>query len=169
MVRSESIGLFVAGLAVILLLIGAFCPMTCAREGERSRRARCASNLHQIGMAMDVYRIDHTNIVSSFRCITNDANIPQLFVCPSSGHSPGEMTNLDQWNDYVMVTGATTAAPPDAIVVFCRPENHAGKGCNALCIDGYVHWLDVSELRKRLNRSNQAGPTNSGAYLENRP
>jgi hypothetical protein len=62
-----------------------------------------------------------------------------IFVCPNSSHPPGVMTNVDNWTDYVYVSGRESGMW-DVALLICPPENHRGRY-------GHVIWGDRSGSR----------------------
>jgi prepilin-type processing-associated H-X9-DG protein len=127
---------------------------------RRPTRLICANNLHQIGRAAELYESDHTNKMQSFQALkdTNGVfyiNQPKLFICPHSGNKPGELSNVDKWTDYKVISGLTTASPPEAVVAFCPPQNHGGKGGNILYNDGSVIWANATDFWKLVKQSKQ--------------
>jgi hypothetical protein len=102
---------------------------------DRVRDMNCGMNLREIGLSMEIYRLEHfldhwpdslQPIIGYDGFCTNLS----VFLCPMTGNTPGKQSEVDQWTDYRFNLGP----PPTnehAAVAFCAPENHGG-GC------GYV-------------------------------
>lgn len=117
------------------------------RSREKPSRASCMSNLSQIGRACVMYSMDHNDALpTSFSQLQTAEAPPKVFVCPLSKHKPGNLSEVDQWTDYVLVTNQTAASPAETIVAYCKPENHKGNGCNILLNDGSVIWSKTEDF-----------------------
>jgi len=118
----------------------------------QSRRSFCMSNLGQIGMAGRMYSEDNAGApFPDFKTLRDSgANTPKLFICKSSGHLPGDLANVDEWADYVLVPVGMRGTNDTDVVAFDKPENHKGRGGNVLHVDGSVAWLDTEEFNKTV-------------------
>ncbi len=135
-------------LFVILAILAGMCPCSFSCSKERARRSKCTANLSQIGKALKMCSMDHADrFPATFLELTNYVgSFPKLFICPSSDHRVGAMTNVNEWTDYAYVSGLTEADPSDGVSAFCPPENHDGDGGNVLFVDGSVQWVAASDL-----------------------
>ena len=111
------------------------------------------NNLKQMGLAAAMYTVDHTNSPPDLQSLTGYLNAPRIFVCPSTGHSTGTLARVQQWTDYVMVTGASVTTRPDSVMMYCPRQNHKGNGGNILCADGHVEWCTNQDVWTQLERS----------------
>lgn len=128
------------------ILAGMLLP-AIAQARERARRTQCMSNLSQLGKASAIYAIDHNDKRPiSFSQLNDIIANPNLVICPSSGNEAGDSANIDEWSDYTLVPGLSDASSSDSPYVYCRPENHQGKGGNILYIDGSVGWSRTEEF-----------------------
>jgi len=143
--------LALAGVPCVLGLLVFVLPLFLPTHGK-SPRAKCLNNLAQIGKAMKMYSMDHNdNLAVSFSALTNYADNAKLYICYASGHLPGDMTNVDEWADYVLVSGLREGDPRDSVHAFCLPENHKGTGTYILFRDGSVQWYDAASLAALTN------------------
>lgn len=122
----------------------------------RSPRRSCANNLKQLGLAVIMWRGDHTNALprnwsKMARYIGHHSN---LLVCPDSGHEPGDIATATQWSDYRLVTNPAPLAEDEAVLAYCSPTNHDDKGASVVFLDGHVEWLNVDECRTVLQKQN---------------
>jgi len=127
-----------------LIMFGTWILITTARE--KARRSSCMGHLYQIGLGISLYRLDHNEQypprLGSW--VTNYIDCPKLYICPSSGHKAGSMSNVTEWTDYVFINNLPSNAPPETIIAYCRPENHKNKGGNVLFVDGHVEWFTMA-------------------------
>ena len=127
---------------------------------NRPNRVRCASNLKQIGMGIQLYANDHAGQFppSFWELITSADLNPEVFICPSSpderASGPTTQALLAEFRkpahcSYIYVGSAlTTQSPASAVAAYEKPENHDGDGGNVLYADGSVQWLDHPELNR---------------------
>lgn len=142
--------LALAWLCVLGLLVFVL-PLFLPTHGK-SPRSKCMAYLLQLGKAMKMYSMDHNaNCAMSFSELTNYANNAKLYICPTSGHLPGNISNVDEWADYVLVAGLRESDPKYSVHVFCLPEYHKGAGANVLFLDGSVQWSDAQDFAKLTN------------------
>jgi hypothetical protein len=107
----------------------------------------CAANMMQIWREMMSWEDSRgrDRFPSSLSVLTDVS--PSLFVCPSSGHQPGAITNVDQWTDYIYVPDAQDWMRLDLAILIDPPENHKGKYGYVLFGGGWVEQLLTSEVR----------------------
>jgi len=145
-------GAYKASVAAVVgtLLLGTVPPLIWREIHTKPERRQgiCGSNLGILGRAATFYSMDHSEgLPPNLSTMTNfGANRPKAFVCPSSGHSPGDLANVDDWVDYSYVSGLTAADRAECVLAFCSPENHKGQGCNVLFVDGSVCWYDAEDF-----------------------
>ncbi len=131
-------------LAVVLLAGLILFPIARARSLAWAHKIACRNKMISYGCGFLMYAGDHggrfpPHVASSTRYV---AQQPLLFICPASGHKPGEsFDDFDAWSDYVYIPGCTDASPPGTVVAYCRPENHRGRGGNILFRDGHAEWF----------------------------
>ena len=144
------IGLAVQLMICVMILL--LLPAVAAARGE-ARKTVCRSNLRQIGLAAAMYMSDNRSGPQDFQVLVKNGyvNGGDVFVCPSTGHKPGELTGVDSWTDYALVANHKESDPPDAVMAFTKPECYPGGGGNVLFLDGSVKWCpreDYSRLTK---------------------
>ncbi len=125
-----------------------------SRASETANRVKCASNLRMIGLAMTLYSNEnggrYPNTLGDL-VRKQDVSV-EVFVCPSSvnevpaqvkqagGEAAAAWVNANA--DYVFVAmGKANNLPPDAVVVYEKPENHEFEGINVLFADGHVEFV----------------------------
>jgi prepilin-type processing-associated H-X9-DG protein len=144
------------------MLISVLLPSLC-RSSETSNRAKCASNLHQIGLAILLYAQDNSGqYPPSLAVLPGQEQItPAVMICPSSNDeasfaadTAGVVTELSAAEtnapghkhclSYVYNGKGLNikTAPATAIVVYEPLENHQGDGTNVLFGDGHAEWID---------------------------
>ena len=114
-------------------------------------RGRCTRNLAQLGKAMVMYEMDHSNqwptawgdLVPAY--ITQ----PRGFRCPVAKGEMGSITNIGTWTAYRLVALPADSAP-DRVHAFCPPENHGGEGAIVLFPDCSVIWVSTDEFEEMI-------------------
>lgn len=152
---------------IVGILIG-LCPCSFSCSSERARRVGCMNNLKALGNVLMLRVQDNGGTAASLLSITSVANDPRLFICPSSGHKPGGLANVDQWPDYTLVAGMGTGSPSHSVVVCCPPEHHGGKGGNILFDDGSVQWFDAVQFRNQMRPRQTPGGNSQPAQRGSR-
>lgn len=143
------LGIVITTLAMLGILAGMLLPAVASAR-ERARRTHDMSNLKQIGLAAHMYAMDNKELFpSSFTNLaTYTGNSPRLFVCPATGHEPGDMASVDTWTDYVLVPGRSMGDAPDSVLAFSKPECFPGEGGNVLFVDGHVEWCPLERYEE---------------------
>jgi len=158
-------------IAMIALLAALLLP-TLGRAKESGRAAACLSNLHQIGLALQLYVQDNNNRLPFMRdrsltttnelpspdlVLTNYLGNPRVMRCPSDQRQVFETTGCSYyWNnllngedaDHLSAFGIGFA--PHQIPLFCDKEKfHAARGpkkeVNYLYADGHLKNLLTME------------------------
>jgi hypothetical protein len=77
---------------------------------------------------------------------TNPAN---YFVCPCSGHAPGSVTNVEDWTDYIYLSGTHMDSTMllDVATLICPPENHDGQFGHVVWGGGWIERLPADKIR----------------------
>ncbi len=88
---------------------------------------------------------DGDHFPPSLSCLTNAKS--SIFICPETGHSPGVLTNVDQWTDYIYVPELPDAGRQDVAVLICPPENHGGAYGHVLWGGGWCVRLPPDKTR----------------------
>ena len=142
--------MLVVVLAVIVAVLIGLCPTSCGISVERARRTMCVGNLRQLGVAVSMYTLDHTNAPPDMGALANYVQDPAVFVCPLTRHSPGSLSRVNQWTDYVLAHGYSTISSTDTVMMYCPPRNHGGSGGSILFVDGHVEWCTNTNVWTRL-------------------
>jgi len=143
------------------LVIGYVGLNSLAGARERARRNMCRSNLNNcINYACRLFAGDYgghfpPTLGVLYPDYVSDGNV---FLCASAGKATAftrdqfaQGTTLDEYTDYVYVSGLTASDPPKYIVIFDDEGNHAGDGVFVACIGGQVEWLsDLMALYDQL-------------------
>lgn len=174
--RLKGKGLAIAGIAAPVVLIPFIAIMLAilmpalGRTKLIARQLVCATNMKGLGNAMNVYAFDYEDKypTGSRWCdlLVEHADVsPQSFICRGAADDgPGHYA----MNENVERLGAD--APPGMVLLFetdepvwnlvggselLSTENHRGKGCNVLFMDGHVEFVkskDVGGLRWSENQ-----------------
>ncbi|MGA2497351.1 MAG: DUF3352 domain-containing protein [Tepidisphaeraceae bacterium] len=127
---------------------------------ERAERVKCASNLRQIGLAVQLYRNDKKKYPATLGDLVGEDLPAEVFICPETGKAvPADIAHdkkkYAEWvnanSDYVYL-GATMKAADgaDKILVYEKLENHNGEGVNVLFNDGHVEWMMQEGAKKAI-------------------
>jgi prepilin-type processing-associated H-X9-DG protein len=126
---------------------------------ETANRVKCASNLRQIGQAMQLYAQAHGDkLPDSIADLLLDDDTPAaIFACPTSNAEPPDGATAaeriarfdEQHNSYVYHGRGLTLPLPSDLPIACEPLlNHDGDGVNVLYGDLHVEWTAPSEIEK---------------------
>ncbi len=154
-----------AGLLGLVLVVSVLMP-SLNQPHPYSNRAKCASNLHQIGLAILLYQQDNGGqYPDTLGRLTETEQIgPECFVCPSSDdeRSTGATTravvaDIDagpaghHCSYLYLGRGLTDKTVKDTTVVCYEPlTNHDGDGGNVLFGDGHADWQTPASLAALL-------------------
>ena len=163
--------IFISGLELALILGGTMLLPTMGRRVSRQTESKCASNLRQIGMALQIYANEHNGqFPPSFDEVLMYGDITsEVFVCPSSNdtHATGPTTQatIQQWRkpgflSYVYVPpspGITVYnIHPGYVLAYEPTSQHGGDGMNVLYGDAHVDFVSKKEA-DRIAAELQAG------------
>ena len=162
--KNRSRGVTFIELLVGILIIGGFgfaLSPFLKKASKREYRAKCASNLRRISVALYRYAEDHGDAfpqTANLKELTSALAGPNasyaedlsVFVCPNTGHkkpSPEEAAGSDI--DYMYVSGLRADSPPYAPIMadkvrgsaIAKSDNHGRGGVNVLYVNGDVKWL----------------------------
>jgi prepilin-type processing-associated H-X9-DG protein len=132
------------------------------RAREMANRAKCASNLRQIGQGMLLYANENRGRYPDELGQLNMGVV--VFVCPSRGTSippdirgptPEAKQQAAKWvdahSDYVYLgKGLTYAIDAQTVLVYEKESNHSRDGMNMLYGDGHVEWMPMPAARQLI-------------------
>ena len=152
-------------IAIVLVVVSVglyfvFAP-TIGRAREAGRRATCAGNLQQIGMALQIYANGSGgSFPDTLDALVLDGTIvPDMLVCPSSGHTvaPGktqveQVANLasGRHQSYVYLGKGLTLTSGRQVLAYEPPAHHGGGGLNVLFSDGTVQFLPTATAQTAI-------------------
>ncbi len=146
-------------LVAVLALVAALSSGTSSHHSrETAMRARCLSNLHQIGLANLLYAQEHGGTFPDTLAtlIREEPDLPpSVLVCDDSTDTPAAAPTTRAVADavaagghcsYVYVGGGLTAATATAatVVAYEPVSHHNGDGCNVLYGDGHAAWVTAA-------------------------
>jgi prepilin-type processing-associated H-X9-DG protein len=129
------------------------------RARESANRVKCASNMRQIGQAIQLYANENKgkyppNLATLVK--TEDIS-PEVFTCPSENTPTPKPDEVDTKGDYIYVgQGLDTTATPDIIVLYEKPDAHDKDGMNVLYADGHVEFFSKNGIATAREMSQKA-------------
>jgi prepilin-type processing-associated H-X9-DG protein len=149
--------LFVVPFLIVLIAGGA----SFGKALETANRAKCASNMHQIGLGILLYQNDSGGeFPPDLMTLATTENLsPGLFVCPSSSDTPASSISQLQSGGHLSynyvypgplfvvrrLNLARTA------VLYENSTDHAGDGTNILFGDGHVEWFNTADAQRFIH------------------
>jgi predicted Zn finger-like uncharacterized protein/prepilin-type processing-associated H-X9-DG protein len=116
---------------------------------EAANRAKCASNMHQIGLAILLYQNANQQVYPpDLTTLWKNSQLNgSVFVCPASNDTPAS-------NPGQLETGGHLSyvyAPPDSTnpdsttpILYEKTSDHANDGMNILFGDGHAEWYNAA-------------------------
>jgi len=136
----------IVGITCLALPILIILPLIAA-PNRPYHKPHCTYNLYQIGKGLAMYSMDHNDqYPQDLQTLAIEMKLePKLFVCPSSKHVAGSLSNLNEWTDYVYIQGLSATNNAHIPLAYELPINHNGEGVNVLYNDGTVRWLNLRD------------------------
>lgn len=78
------------------------------------------------------------------------AGVPSTFVCPCTGHQPGNMDNIEEWTDYVYIGVLGGAQQPKPVLLMYDKDGNHEDGRHELYTDGTVKWKPAPEEQRPI-------------------
>ena len=128
----------------ILIILGC-----SSSQSSRNRQANlCMTNMMAIYFEVRYWNFDGDSFPPSLASLA-DTNAPGYFVCPCSGHAAGSMTNVEDWTDYIYLSGRhmDNTMLLDVATLICPPENHGGQFGHVVWGGGWVERLPAEKIR----------------------
>ena len=156
--RTARRAVFLGGGQLVLVGLVALLLPSMGRAREPANRIKCASNLRQVGQALQIYANDYGGMYppSFDELLVYGDLFPEAFVCPSSDdvtatgattramlanlHRPGFCSYVYAFDGQTL---AATTLTPKHVLAYEDLTNHDRRGMNVLYGDGSVQWLDV--------------------------
>jgi prepilin-type processing-associated H-X9-DG protein len=174
-------------IAIIGILVALLLPAV-AQARERGRRSKCASNQHQITLALKMYTMDYEETFPSkyyggpTGTMTNYVDTADVFICPSDPARRDTATSVSAMGEktcsYNFVPGLTEASYSQMMIMCDKPgdkgtkvttgifgHNHRGEGGNLSYVDGHTQWVRADDWRTNFVGVT-GGVTNLGSVLE---
>jgi prepilin-type processing-associated H-X9-DG protein len=170
-------GISLGGAALLLMLasIPILLP-SLNRAREVANRVKCAANLKQIGLALQLYSNENRGRFPDGPeglLLTQDIT-PEVFVCPSTNDSPAPGVELPKQaanlqtgghDSYVYLGKGKTATTPANVVLVYEIMNNHHDGFNALFGDGHVEFIGgptAKQVQAELQSGQNPPPSGRG-------
>jgi prepilin-type processing-associated H-X9-DG protein len=141
----------------VILLPSILAPAIAAARAS-AYRAVCVSNMHQVGTALIEYANENQgNFPNDLQALVPNFTdqfglTPDKFVVLGTNKQPGNMANVSQWTDFVLVPNRKATGSSDSILLFTKPECYPNGGGNILYVDGRVSVIMLPDEYNRLTR-----------------
>jgi prepilin-type processing-associated H-X9-DG protein len=167
--RKKGFGMALAGLILGLLvgpvvLIAILLP-SLNRAREVANRVKCASNMRQIGQAIQLYANQyHGEYPPDLPTLLKAESVisPNVFVCPSSNDTnatgPGDLDSGGHDSYVYLGKGLTTSIADPTLPVLYEVDTHHVNGANFLFTDGHVEFMNKNQEAAILSRANNRVP-----------
>jgi prepilin-type processing-associated H-X9-DG protein len=138
------------------LLISILLP-SLNRAREQANRIKCASNMRQIGQAIQIYANENKGqMPPDLDTLVANADVTsEIFVCPASqderAPTGGKLTTGHLSYVYVYTPGTQWQVNTDRVVLYEPMTNHGKEGTNILYADGHVDWIPRTQAERMLN------------------
>lgn len=159
------------GVAIIVasipLLFFLFYTLPANHRSEKSAQVKCASNLRQIGQAMQLYAHDHNGVYPpSLALLPQTEQISyDVFICPLSSDVKAAASTTQPVTAIFAQPGhcsyiylgqnLTPNCSPDCIIAFDDPANHNLQGTPILFGDGHLESFDLPTVMHLLAQLDQ--------------
>ena len=144
-------------IAVILTVLGGYVYDTLNQHPHvESTKARCASNLHQIGLGILLYQNDNDqHYPPSLAEVVAEGISPQQLICYGSNDTAaeGSKPTTRQAAEFLAKPGHCSyvylghadwtgkTVPDDAVVAYDPPAHHENDGSEILFGNGHAEWI----------------------------
>ena len=148
--------------AILILLVALVLPALNTRTMSPPR-VRCASNMRQIGQALEIWASEHGGrFPDQLSDLLEEDLTASVFTCPSTKDTPasGATTRAIANNltvgghlSYIYLgKGLTIHATPDTVLLYEPITNHQNRGMNVLFADGHVDFLQPKDVQPLLRQ-----------------
>jgi hypothetical protein len=117
---------------------------------QKSLDTVCEKNLRAIGLLIRLSAPTSPNYPQTFSDLELDTTNINLFICPVTGHKPGNIKKVDEWTDYIYVGGLTQIQDPKVAMLISPSENYNNKKGYILYFSGELEQLPESDIRRLI-------------------
>jgi prepilin-type processing-associated H-X9-DG protein len=155
-------GLLIAGVILLCVVVGfgmliAILLPSLNKARETANRAKCASNMHRIGLAIIMYqRANNQEYPPSLTVLaTQSAVSPDIFVCPSSNDTPAASLAQVETPGHCsyIYYGRGDVNPSATDVVLSENDSDHVDGMNLLFGDGHAEWMQIGQAKMLVDQA----------------
>jgi len=134
---------------VTLLAMGVLAPAGCESRIERAAApsnptSLCISNMMAVWLLLRDWQGEGNSYPADLSFIANRTN-RSLFLCPTTGHRPGDPSDVSKWTDFMYVSQSQTE--PRIAMLLSPPEDHGGRFGIVVWESGYWDSVSPSQFR----------------------
>ena len=153
------LGCILPAITILMLLSSILLP-AFGKARETANRAKCASNLRQIGLAILLYQNENSQqFPPDLATLGRNENLTfNVFCCPTTNDTPA--SSWDQLETgghcsytYIYPGPRARNLPSYEVVAHEKTGNHTHDGENMLFGDGHVEWETTVNARQLLNQT----------------
>jgi len=158
------VGIVLASVLGCIVLGTIFLP-SLNRRPDQAPRVKCASNMKQIGLAIEMYAMnEHGHFPDDLDTLLETQDLTTSVVnCPSSNDAPAVLPTSQPVGTKFLTSGHvsyiyvgkglnTQTATPDVVLLYEPLGNHSNSGMNVLFGDFHVEWLSIPEVQPILKQ-----------------
>ena len=152
-----SLGMVIGGFAMLASIL----LPSLNKARETANRAKCASNMHQIGLAILLYQNENQQEYPPdlTTLMQNEQLSASVFICPSSNDTPAASPSQLETGghlSYKYIYPGPRASHPqpaaDEAVLYEQSTDHTHDGMNILFGDGHAEWFKTAAAQKYINK-----------------
>jgi hypothetical protein len=111
----------------------------------------CVTNLTAIWWKLIRHMGDGDTFPATLAGLETVGAKPEWFICPGSTNVPASMASVEEWTDFIYVSGVSGASDLYIPLLISPPENHAGEFGIVVWRGGNADRLPPDQVRKLID------------------